>query len=569
MDLDLLKRPETTHATDLRPLAERLEAARVLIEERFLKGGAALMSAFDIVSGLMDSLEGVTGALGDTADEAAANLISTMAGMQALVASEGATRSQLAGVLADARAIPPLIREMQGQLRYLATCAIETRIAGAGIPEFAGFADDVANYVANASEQVGIFSVRVNELAAQLSLACEDHGTIGIAEKAPATARLLQEAADGVRQRGRDLAKLAQRAEVVARGVQGKVSSALSALQIGDVTRQRIEHVHAGIAMLSEALAEPALAEPANGYEVGRHLLSAQTSSLTHDFVVQTRAIVSNIEGFAVEASRIVELTRSARSDGADPMKAIEHGVSMARGLVRDIEEAGHKATGAYVATKKVANELLSNMGSIGNLRNVRDDIRCLAINAYLRSNRLGPKGRAVGVIAAEMNTYAARLGVAAEGILSRLAAMQQAAAAIDASGEAPEGLVGQIDAAAAALRQASQLTDRHMLEVTRNSDAVADRIGRIAGEVDFRHGLGEALEDCCKMFGPGAVFARTGGFDARLKDFSIQLYRVYTMASERDIHRDILPLGLEEVAQSTKVNKAIDDDDNFDDALF
>ncbi|WP_133121929.1 hypothetical protein [Pleomorphomonas carboxyditropha] len=550
---------------DLRAISDQFEAARSRIEDRFVEGGKALMAAHDIVARLLAAIDGITGALDDHAcDEAAARLTATLQGLTDLMESQAAAGQRLASILADGEAITPRTRDMQRSLRYLTTCAMETRIAGAGVAEFAQFADDVDKYVGSAIGQIDVFAAKVGELSAQLAAACAGGKGTGLEAQVSAVSSTLTDALDAVVSRRASLRRLAAGTADVARSVQDKVGKVLSALQIGDVARQRIEHVQAGIAILLDELARCDSERRAEALtRAAVRLLAAQTSALIKDFTEQTHVVVASIEGLAGEAERVLALNGKAGRGGGETMQAIEEGVSLARSVVGDIERSGALAAAAYAATSQVASELLSNMGNIGNIRSVRDDIRCLAINAYLRSNRLGAKGRAVGVVAAEMNTYAARLGVAAEDILQRLSAMRETAAGIDAEdGERRVDIVGEIDGAVATLREASQRTNHHLGEAAESGNAIAERIGHIARDIDFAKDLGEHLETCRRLFGsddhPGP--AEDAGAHA---GFAERLLAVYTMAAERDIHRAILGAG------NAPAPAAPANDDLFDDVLF
>lgn len=556
-----------SHRPDLRAVSDQLEAARSRIEERFVEGGKALMAAYDIVARLLTAIEGITGALDDHAcDEAGARLTATLKGLTDLVETETAAGQRLASILADGEAITPRTRDMQRSLRYLTTCAMETRIAGAGVTEFAQFADDVDKYVGSAIGQIDVFAAKVGELSTQLAAACAGGKGISLEAQVSAVSSTLTEALEAVQSRRAGLRRLAAGTADVAKSVQEKVGKVLSALQVGDVARQRIEHVQAGIAILLDELPRCDTEQQAEALtHVAIRLLAAQTSAMIKDFTEQTRVVVVSIEGLAGEAERVLSLNGKAGRGSGETMQAIEEGVSLTRNVVGDIERSGALAAAAYAATKQVATELLSNMGNIGNIRSVRDDIRCLAINAYLRSNRLGAKGRAVGVVAAEMNTYAARLGVAAEDILQRLSAMRENAAGIDTeSREQHVDIVSEIDGAVATLREASERTNLHLKEASESGNAIAERIGHIARDIDFAKDLGERLEACRRLFGSDGHL----GLAEDAKEhagFSERLLAVYTMAAERDIHRAILGSGNAPVpAVAPK-----DSEDLFDDMLF
>ncbi len=553
---------------DLRAISDQLEAARSRIEERFVEGGKALMAAYDIVARLLSAIDGITGALDDHAcDEAAARLTATLEGLTELVETKAAAGQRLALILADGEAITPRTRDMQRSLRYLTTCAMETRIAGAGVTEFAQFADDVDKYVGSAIGQIDVFAAKVGELSGQLAAACSNGKGPSLEAQVSSVSSTLIEALEAVHNRRAGLKRLAAGTADIARSVQEKVGKVLSALQVGDVARQRIEHVQAGIAILMDELDRCDSEQRAEALtQVAIRLLAAQTAAMIKDFTEQTRVVVASIEGLAGEAERVLTLNGKAGCSGGETMQAIEEGVSLTRSVVGDIERSGALAAAAYAATKQVATELLSNMGNIGNIRSVRDDIRCLAINAYLRSNRLGAKGRAVGVVAAEMNTYAARLGVAAEDILQRLSAMRENAAGIETQGEDRQvDIVSEVDGAVATLREASARTNVHLKEATESGNAIAERIGHIARDIDFAKDLGEHLEACRRLFGSEGHL----GLAEDAKDhtsFSERLLAVYTMAAERDIHRAILGAGNAPVVSVVAANES---EDLFDDVLF
>ncbi|MBS1165245.1 MAG: mcp [Proteobacteria bacterium] len=552
---------------DLRAVSDQLEAARSRIEERFVEGGRALMAAYDIVARLLAAIEGVTGALDDHAcDEAAARLTATLKGLTDLVEAEAAAGQRLASILADGEAITPRTRDMQRSLRYLTTCAMETRIAGAGVSEFAQFADDVDKYVGSAIGQIDVFAAKVGELSTQLAAACAGGKGNSLEAQVSAVSSTLIEALEAVHSRRAGLRRLAAGTADVARSVQEKVGKVLSALQVGDVARQQIEHVQAGIAILLDELARCDSERQADALnQVAIRLLTAQTSAMIKDFTEQTRVVVASIEGLAGEAERVLALNGKAGCGSGETMQAIEEGVSLARSVVGDIERSGMLAAAAYAATKQVANELLSNMGNIGNIRSVRDDIRCLAINAYLRSNRLGAKGRAVGVVAAEMNTYAARLGVAAEDILQRLSTMRETAAGIDADNrDRHVNIVSEVDGAVATLREATAQTNLHLKEASESGNAIAERIGHIARDIDFAKDLGERLEACRRLFGSDGHLGLAKDAEEHAR-FSERLLAVYTMAAERDIHRAILGSG----NAPALVVETKESEDLFDDVLF
>lgn len=559
---------------------ERLEGARALIEDRFLAGGEALVRANEILSRLLDSVDGIVAAMDDgSAADASARLAATVSRLKALVGNEASQQEGLDAVVKDGTAIVALIADMQKTLNYLNTCAVATRITSAGMPEFAGFADDILSAVADASSQVRAFAERVGTLNGQLR-AARLGGEAAIATfgtTVPAVADALLSAAATIEQRRRDLGKIATQAAKVAAGVRTKVARILSLLQIGDMTRQRIEHVQSGISLFRTLAASATPEETSEAQTAIGRLLLAQIRASARDLDDSSREIVTMINGFGQDAAAIMALRGSSGGvdlqSGKDAIAAIERAIAQSRAVVEDIAIAGHKAAEARTTTLDTANDLLSNMGSIGNLRNVKDDIRCLAINAYLRCYRMGSKGRSVGVIATELSTYAERLGVSAAGVLQRLSKMKDAASMLSFAEDDGHGdLKTELEGAASVLSEIASRTDLHQDEMLRHGDAVSERIGQFAQELDFRSNLGDALSASVAMLESTIGHATYAESDLPLvATFSDRLYPLYTMASEREIHRGILPVGHENTDKTRDDCIKVDrpDEELFDDALF
>lgn len=549
MTPSLLETPSTIPAVRHEPpfagVAARLEKARTAIEERFLAGGAALMAVREIVGELLTALEGIASALGDDhARLTTQRLNQAVAELRQRVETERRRQAELSEIVAAGTSLTPLIRDMRDVLRHLGICAIETRIAGAGIGEFLSFADDIANFVRVSDQEVARFVSLVRDISERLSSVHADTGrsVAQVGETLPAVSTTLVEAVDTIDQRSRQLEKVAERAAALVRNVQGKVGTVLSALQVGDATRQRIEHIQSGMDLVEE------LAHGSPDGEMlvaaGHRLFTALLEALQHDFDQQTRHIVATIRSLSGDAAAILSLHdtlgRADRAGGVDPMQAVEAGIAATRQLMSGIDAAQKRSSEARDATGRLASQLLDDAGSIGNLRNVRDDIRCLAINASLRCARLGVRGRAVGAIAGEINAVGDRLGHTAEQVLDHL---ERIRLQVGRAFEEPEqsDIAGELDEVAQILRTVNTTTEDHVEVIRRQGGTVQDRIGRIAQDLDFGATLGETLSDCVRAL---RATSSTLSFDEHnplIAQFTERQIGRYTMAAERDLHRSVL----------------------------
>lgn len=552
-------------------LHERLEQARSGIEERFLAGGAALVSAHEMVRQLLGALEGIVAALDASgASSSMLRLHDAVAGLEARTEAEKMRQTGLDALVRVGAAITPHITEMRGTLRYLATCATATKITGAGIEEFVGFANEIALYVKDADDQVVRFNERVGEINHQLDDASSlgRHTVSTITSLVPEVCSTLLASMHALEKRGSDLGKAAARAANLTRSIQGKFTGVLSALQVGDMTRQRIEHVQTALSLYQRMTAT--MPDPELEAACGR-IAYEQIAALLEDFSSQTRQVVSSIHGLADDARMILALHVSmsdalGHNGGGDPLAVVEGSITAARKIVIEIERAAARAAEAQFATRMLADDLLDNAGNIGNLKNVRDDIRCLAINAYLRCSRMGELGRSVGVIATEMSLAGERLGGAAEGILARLAEVRARADEMDTRSEETDPS-GELAEVLATLRRAHRETAGHVAEISRQGDTIVSRIAEVSSDLDFSSSLGDTLADCRNML---KIFSSTNtSVSEKIEDFSKQVFSLYTMKSERETHSMVFPDISDFVMQNNTYENSKKDEEIFDDFLL
>lgn len=571
---DRAVRPIDTRGALFADVSARLEKARLEIEQRFLAGGAALMAVRELVGELLDALDGIVSSLSDTnAQFATERLRHAVGELRGRIDAERRRQSELEGIVSTGATLEPVIREMKDILRHLGICAIETKIAGADSGEFLSFADDISNFVRLSDEEVTRFVSLLRQIGDQLNGLGNESGraVAQIGEAFPTVSATLVGAVDTIDQRRRQLEKTAEHASGLMRNVQTKVGTILSALQVGDATRQRIEHIQNGIRLVSE-MSEGG--EDADALSTAAHrLFTVLLEALHADFNVQTRQIVVTLQSLASDAQSILALHGTlARDDGdRSPMQAVESGVATVRQLVAGIEQAHRRTSLAREETARLAGQLLDDAGSIGNLRNVRDDIRCLAINASLRCARLGAKGRAVGAIAGEINAVGDRLGQAAERVLGSLEQIRdQVAHIFDEAGGAD--ISGELDSVAETLRNVNAGTDRHVAVIQRQGGSVVSRIAEIARDLDFGSSLGETLGDCTRVLRADFPNTKVDYVNPLIRRFAEHQIGCYTMASERDLHRNVFQgifsstsAGPENtITQTSAANSAEDFDDCF-----
>lgn len=560
-------------------VSQTLETARSQVEERFLEGGTVLLSVMDVLNRLLNSLDNITKALDNSESaNADADLRATVASLTSLPLTEQARQDALAVLAHTGKDLHKHVTDMQETMRYLRTFAVTVKITGAGLPEFAGFAQEILERIYSGTDEVNRFATHLDSLDKEVKLALTFGSSVskGYAETVPAVAKALHEDARKIAEHRQNLGVIARDVGAIARGVQSKVASTLSALQIGDITRQRIEHVQSTFSFLDEFLASE------DGKKLGadkakrlqnviNHLTAAQMADMCADFHRDSQNVVKTIASFGQDTHDILKL-RDQMSGGGEGnfMRALESSVSAAHEIVKQVDIASRQADQVSHSTLGTAAKLFE---AIGNIRGVKTDIHYMALNTNLRCSRLGEAGKSINVVTAELRIFAGKLDDSADAIVSGLPALEAAAGKVAPAADARSGgLAENLTTAVDSIRSAANLMEGELKVLAEHGREIVNKINLMIGTLDFERDLGETLARCATVLGDvaGAEIADISDFAELVAPLDRKIFKLYTMVQERHVHRDIIPASEDEAAvTAAEPAKAADEEDLFADALF
>lgn len=546
-------------------VSTRLEQARSRLEERFLEGGAVLAGALESVGDMVSSLDQVTAALGnDTVDATVADLSRTTEQLLVLPGIQAARQESMRTLTALGVTLQTHVDEMLETLRYLRTFAVTVKITGAGAAEFAGFADEMLGKIQTGRDEVDNFAARLNQLLDQVRSAISfgqdlrkqyDGIVPGVTRDLAADAARMGEYHTRVRTVASSLGTLV-------RQVQGKVAKTLSALQIGDMTRQRVEHVQAGLGFLAAARDNG----PVEGEAAMLRLLGAQMEDLVDEFNDGCGTVTSSLAGLAGDIKEVLALGKQARGNtsGSDNfLRALEGSVGVARKLVGRIEVAGQRTDEVSRSAAATARELSDAVDSI---RTIKTEIQYMAINTSLRCSRMGDAGKPMNVVASELRVFANQMETVSSRILDGLSALGDAAR--DLGGDdagTTSGLGEALDNALAKIRAAGERMEADLKTMAAKGEHLAREVGGSVSRLDFTRELGEVLEGCTVSLATEAAESASGAaageITPQVRDLSEQLFKTYTMARERQVHRAYIPLE-EQAAAQPATTRAEEEDD-------
>jgi len=563
-------------------IAQRLESARQVVESRFLEAGDVLSRAVEGVGALIAGLDSMRGNLdADTVTSTTADLARAAESLKSLPDSLGARRERVTALVKFGDRLGACIEEMRQHLAYLRVFAINIKITSGGIaaagPEFAIFAQEIYDCIEMGRTQLDAFAGELSGLDHTLrgALVHEQDLVRDCVALLPAVPDALSASASAIAAHHARIVEVAMSVATLARDVQKKVGSGLAALQIGDITRQRIEHVQAGLQYL-DASAEIAALEPearARAHAFMHRLLGAQLTATADDFHREVERIGHNVIGMAADAAellRLRDLASGQTEGGAETnfLRDLEGNVGQALELVGDMT-AGERAAEDVSRSAAVSARDLSER--IAGIQNIRADVQMMALNTTLKCSRIGETGKPLGVIAIELRQHAIHLEKSAGLTTSALEGLFAAAEALGQREAAQDGEDGKAAAAAnvlsdavARIGKAGDGVETALTAVARQGAEVVDMLRRASQRFDFHKQIGSVLDAAAtqllEMAGDGEIV--TDDIAAALRPTVDRLGKQYTMAQEREVHRTLTEGLGEGVVVEEAVAEALDDDD-------
>lgn len=571
----------TVSASEGARISQRLEAARQVVEGRFLEAGDVLSRAVEGVGALIAGLDSMRGNLdADTVANTTADLARAAESLKSLPDSLGARRERVTELVKFGDRLGSCIEEMRQHLAYLRVFAINIKITSGGIaaagPEFAIFAQEIYDCIDMGRTQLDAFAGELAGLDHTLrgALSHEQELARDCVALLPAVPDALTASATAIAGHHAKIVDVAMNVASLARDVQKKVGGGLAALQIGDITRQRIEHVQAGLQFLDASAEIAALdAEPrARAHAFVHRLLGAQLTSTAEDFHREVERIGHNVIGMAADASELLRLRdlASGQTDGAETnfLRDLEGNVGQALELVGDMT-AGEQAAEDVSRSAAVSARDLSER--IAGIQNIRADVQMMALNTTLKCSRIGETGKPLGVIAIELRQHAIHLEKSAALTTSALEGLFNAAEALGQREIAQEDEDGKAAAAAnvlsdavARIGKAGDGVETALSAVARQGAEVVDMLRRASQRFDFHKQIGSVLDTAANQLLDlaGDDEIATNDIAVAIRPLTDKLAKQYTMAQEREVHR-ALTEGLGEGAVEVEVvEEAVDDDD-------
>ncbi|WP_242116613.1 hypothetical protein [Sphingomonas lacusdianchii] len=551
-------------AIDAADLKRTLALMAASMDARFVRAGTTLATAIDTIDRIIASIEGVTGALDESvAGIAVTGLKEVAAQLEALPVVQAEREADMARIGTASRVLRDHVMDMRQALRVLHIYGMNIKIAASGEPAFVGFVNDMGQRLAAGEEHLEGFLAKLKELSTSVG-SVQQAGRLLAAEAKkilPAVPQRLTRDADALHGHLGDVAAMAREVSEIARTVQGRVATMLGALQVGDSTRQRVEHVVSGLQLLEGlTLPEPALTEVTG---VVHHLLAAQLEASSVDFDRDASRLVASLKALQPDTNALLTLVDDDAGRNGRPFLAqIDEAVGEIAVITGQLQEADHRSAAMLDLIAETVDELT---GRLAHLQRVQFNVQDIATNTRLLCRRHGDLGKAVSVVAGEVDIYAHSLGNAMRGIGAPIRELAEVNAALTAKrGDAPGGDMGtKLAQALGVIREGCQRTEMAVREGGDDARQLIELLTTTGDEIGAELELGATMRQSAIVLAVSTL-PQDLSEDAlaTLGTLLPQIAALYTMAQERDIHAANVP-------PCFVVASAVVEEDEDDDGLF
>ncbi|CAN5372291.1 chemotaxis protein [soil metagenome] len=543
------------------------------IDSRFVAAGEALARAYAVVERLIASLEGVSQALDGEAVSAAVTDMQTIAGRLTCLPTMQQTRgAALITIGGTGKAVQTPLARFDRTLRFLRICGLNIKVAAAGADGFDGFADLMISRLDVAETEMRSFAEQIDSLERGVAAALEAEQRLVLesARVIPEVPLRLSRDASSLQAEQAKSREVASRIAAAARDIRSQIGIAIGALQIGDITRQRLEHIVSGFAEL-HALGARDANDPVAAHALA--LLAAQAADTTEDFRREAGLLANTLRDLGPRATALIALTGDGPltpeegGSGFSPLEMLGQSIDEVCSLAGRLQEADAISDRIGSTTLVTAEALATRLTVI---KRVTLDVRQMAWNTDLRSRRLGDAGRGLGAVATEIRNFSLELESFSRDIAAVSGQIANSAQAMrGAEGGLRIDVSHALDDALRCVREGGRAVREGMNGLDSEAAELSDFLRQTMGDVDCEVEFGTALAEASRQMSSLAGTIETLDDAApELADLLARIAARYTMAREREVHRGFAPpLSGDEADTATIADDSNADDD--DDGLF
>lgn len=400
---------------------------------------------------------------------------------------------------------------------HLRSCTFTLKVISARFPEISGFAQEIADCVNRIRASGQKLTSEINRVSSQGRVVKGD----------PADPMEQPDLEEVFRTEPASM-------RIAAQEIDQMISRLMSTLQSGDIASQRLDHIVQAVGMIEDANLS--------------HEERCRFLAMIDDQLAQTIAeLISNCgmftESIELIASRISVLEDNAdrhRSGLADNYRAllvrIEQYFSNLRAYVGAGAEKGNRTTEPE-GPAAIETEISAIASAVR-------DIYYMALNTTLSCGRLGEGAASAAPVTAEIRYHVVLLGEIADEMAALAPVIRDSLACYRDIGN--ETLAQLMDTEHGRLSRQVETMAEHARQAWLSPARLHELAGELLAEIPMLHQVTEGatpVQDHLAAYRQAGVH---GAESTRAESLSLQIFNLYTMNLEREVHKRHFPVDID-----------------------
>ncbi|MGW1420925.1 hypothetical protein ACWAT4_12540 [Bradyrhizobium manausense] len=412
----------------LRGVANELARPRQAIEQSFLQMGDGLGNCVKLLELLSAAHEALPVELSSAEFSTAAQMLVDIRDHVNAIAVSHADEKDHVGLLAEmtARVEQPM-SDLRATVRAIGQISTNARIVAAGFgasnQDVTAFTSDMASLAQKVNEAVDAFSLGYERLSKRLTAARLTNSTF-VARHGNTIAQIaktLESELETIAVFRKQVESIADERAATTSQIRSGIGRAIFALQIGDITRQRIEHVEKACGLLRDRSHVQASQEAMAA--IGR-LQLVQLDQAIGRFEGEVADLAENINGLSKNA---VAVLNDGSNEAQTLLSAGSESLSRIAGELRHICSLLGEFERARVEQERIVDDVTRSVaemvGHLQSIRAIEQQIRMLSFNATIQCCSVddGEEGRGLGAVAQQLRELSNQTVAAASAIMAGL----------------------------------------------------------------------------------------------------------------------------------------------------
>ena len=481
------------------------------------------------------------------------------------------TREIMVGFDAEQRDLDALVEKVDGAhtpmaslrktIRMIDIVSINARVVASSISstdhELVVFTTDIAVLAGKAEETIKQFFNAYERLSSDLHKAMTERDRFQARQRTDLNeiATRLSGNLDEITERRRRSIENSVETGRVTREISARIGQAVMSLQIGDATRQRIEHACDGLNDINLLIAgDPSLGigltddQRVESAAHGLDLISRLLEGARGDFNSGASEAEQSVKALVGNANTLMRHSREVygqkHSQGTSVLSELNANMREVAGILEECETDRSKLDAAALAVGQMVDELLSYVEAV---QEIEASMRLVTLNAAVECAHLGPDGKALDVIAKQLRELTGETVTSARSALRVLTEAAELARGIAGSAQA-EGSqeIARLRGAESAAIALFEKSDAHLsaaLKVLHEQEhhcetEILDAAERFSRYEEVSETLADASLRIAALRAEIGVPEPGEGDTSFSEDKLLQRFRAsYSMESERRVH--------------------------------